>query len=114
MLVTLFKFALAAIAVFLAYKAASIYALFQFADHLRACLPPSGVCRLAEADAPGPKLEAAMSEALSCVRQRQTRVEATFLRIPDNEGAASSSSADHAAVLAMCRDLASTGRHSKP
>jgi len=110
MLRTLFKFTLAAITLFLIYKAASIYSLFQFADHLRVCLPPSGVCGLAEANAPRQKLEGAMVEALSCVRKRQTLIEATFLRIPDHENTSSPSSTDGNAMLEMCRDLVGPGR----
>ena len=54
-----------------------------------------------------------MVEALSCVRKRQSRIEAIFHQIPENETKSSHSSTDGSAMLEMCRDLVGAGQGRK-
>lgn len=108
MLSTLLKIIAAVGVVFLAYKAASIYALLQFADHMRECMPASGVCRLAERKAPREQIEAAMEEALSCARRKQSRIEALLFVIPKSDAPGTSTSSDDKALAEMCNDWGRT------
>lgn len=101
MLRTAFKLVAAGIVLFLAYKAAHVYALFQFADHMRECLPASGVCRMAETNAPNLEIERAFGVALSCASQQQTSVESVFLPIPKHDSTAAASSSD--SLSEICR-----------
>ena len=104
MLRTVFKLVATGIFLFLAYKAASAYSLFKFADHMRECLPPSGVCPMIESTAPRQEVDAAMGEALSCSRKRQTAVESVFLTIPKLHTSSSSSQTDYEGLREMCKD----------
>jgi len=104
MLRIVFTLALVGIALFLGYKAASIYSLVQFADHMRKCLPASAVCRMADLKVPRREIEVAMAETLSCARTKQTAVEAVFLRIPKADSANAAASTDYKGLLEMCRD----------
>ena len=113
MLKTIFKLVAIGIFLFLAYKAASAYSLFKFADHMRECLPPSGVCSMVELRAPRQEIEAAMSQALSCSRKRQTAVESVFLSIPQSHTSSSSSQADYTGLLEMCKDWSRPSQGSK-
>ncbi len=110
MLRTIVKLVIAGVVLFGAYKAASIYSLFQFAEHMHECLPKSGVCRMAEVKAQPQEIEVAMAEALSCARKRQTALEAVFLRIPKAEPSSSSEVIDYNGLLEMCKDWASTNQ----
>lgn len=98
-----FKLVAFGVVLFLAYKAAYAYALFQFADHMRECLPASGVCRMVEVNAADPKIGRAMGEALSCAKQKQGAVESVFLHVPKHESTGGISSSDSKGLSEMCR-----------
>ena len=113
MLRTAIKLIAGAILLFVAYKAAATYSLFRFADHMRDCLPASGVCRLAEVKAPRQDLEAAMGQALSCARDRQTTVESMFLAIPKTDRTDTTSATDYQGLLEVCKGWAQTSQDGK-
>ena len=113
MLRTIIRLVIAGVVLFGAYKVMSIYALFQFADHMRECLPSSGTCRMVELKASRQEVEVAMGQSLSCARERQSAVESAFLSIPKTEPANSSDSTDYNGLLQMCNDWGNTSQGGK-
>ena len=113
MLRTIIKLVIAGVVLIGAYKVMSIYSLFQFADHMRECLPTSGVCRMVELKASRQEIEVAMGQSLSCARKRQSAVESVFLSIPKTEHTNSSGSTDYDGLLEMCKDWANSSQGGK-
>ena len=83
MLKTIIKFAAIAGIAVLAYQAASYYALFKFGDHMSACYPASGVCSVVKRNVTEAELQGPMSTAMSCIKEKQSFIEARFQPIPD-------------------------------
>lgn len=101
---TAFKLIAVAIVLFLAYKAASVYAIVKFADYMRECLPESGTCQLVKERAPDQEVEVALKVALACARQKQPAVEAVFLPIPRGESTKPGQPDDSQSLRPMCDD----------
>lgn len=111
MLRSLLKLALVGVLLFAAYRAASTYYLFRLMDHFAACYPQSGMCSLAEQNAPAARVEQAAQEAMSCVSRRQGTLEAFFHPAQPPAGLAITPAAGGLApesrhqILEMCKTL---------
>jgi len=68
---------------FVAYKAAIFYSGYKAATYARECTSLAQICELAEQKASNGEITAAMARAFSCMKNKQSFIEAYLLPIPE-------------------------------